>query len=148
RKCFEQIGGYKAIRSGGVDLIALLSAQAKGWQTKRFDEKVCQHHRNVGSGEHAGVCRRLLNLGKKDYLLGSHPLFEIFRSAHQMRCKPYILGGLLMLIAYFWAMMCGIEQSMPRDLMQLRRADQIKRLKHVLRHPLSRSYRGPAAAQV
>jgi len=148
RECFEHIGGYMAVKSGGIDLIALLSAQAKGWQTKRFDERVCRHHRNVGSGEHAGIYRRLLNVGRKDYLLGSHPFFEIFRSAHQMRNKPYIVGGFLMLIGYVWAMLLGIEQTMPKELIQVRRTDQMKRLKNVLRHPLVRGVRRPATARL
>lgn len=145
RECFNDIGGYRPIRSGGIDLIALLSAQAKGWQTRRFNEKVCLHHRNVGSGEHAGMCRRLLNLGKKDYLLGSHFGFEIFRSAFQMKNRPYILGGVLMLVGYVWAMLSRVERTMPKELIELRRNDQIQRLKDVLRHPLRhRNGRTPA----
>jgi poly-beta-1,6-N-acetyl-D-glucosamine synthase len=149
RECFEQIGGYMAVQSGGIDLIALLSAQAKGWQTKRFDEKVCRHHRNVGSGEYAGTFRRLLNLGRKDYLLGSHPFFEIFRSAHQMRSNPYIIGGFLMLLGYVWAMCRRVERTMPEELMRLRRRDQMQRLKRVLRHRLKRTARQtPATARL
>jgi glycosyltransferase involved in cell wall biosynthesis len=107
RECFEDIGGYRPVKSGGIDLIALLSAQAKGWQTRRFDERSCLHHRNVGSGDISGVYRRLLNRGKKDYLLGSHPIFEIFRSALQMKNRPYIFGGVAMLAGYVWAMVRG-----------------------------------------
>lgn len=144
RECFEQIGGYLPVRSGGVDLIALLSAQAKGWQTKRFDEKVCLHHRNVGSGDHVGVYERLLNRGKKDYLLGSHPAFELFRSILQMRHRPYVIGGLLMLAGYFWAMIRFVERSMPEELIAIRRTDQMQRLKSVLRYPLTRGSRTPS----
>lgn len=138
RQCFEDIGGYPAVKSGGIDLIALLSAQAKGWQTKRFDDKFCLHHRNVGSGMHENIFMRLMNLGKKDYLLGSHPTFEIFRSVHQIRSRPYLVGGILMLVGYIWAMVSRVERTMPRELIELRRADQIRRLKDVLRHPLRR----------
>lgn len=136
RECFEDIGGYPSIRSGGIDLIAVLSAQAKGWQTKRFDEKVCLHHRNVGSGQHEGICRRLLHRGEKDYLLGSHPAFEIFRCAYQMKNRPYIVGGVLMLVAYVWAMLRGVERTMPQNLIEIRRRDQMQRLKDFLRHPV------------
>jgi hypothetical protein len=148
RKCFEEIGGYPQIRSGGIDLVALLSAQAKGWQTRRFDEKVCLHHRHVGSGQHAGTYRRLLNLGKKDYLLGSHPVFEIFRSVFQMKSRPYIVGGALMLLGYGWALVSRVERSMPKELIDLRRRDQLQRLRYVLRHPLKYSpRRTPEAAR-
>ena len=136
RECFEDIGGYPAVKTGGVDLIALLSAQAKGWQTRRFNEKTCLHHRNVGSGQHAGVSQRLLNLGKKDYLLGSHPTFELFRCTYQMMHRPYLLGGALMLVGYFSAMARRMEKSMPVELIELRRNDQMRRLRGVLSHPL------------
>ncbi len=139
RECFETIGGYQPVSSGGIDFIALLSAQAKGWQTWRFDEKICWHHRSVGSGNHPSAWRRLLNRGRKDYLLGSHPGFEIFRSAYQMKNGPYIVGGVLMLAGYFWALLRGEERTMPKELIGIRRSDQIQRLKAVLRHPLRRS---------
>lgn len=132
RQCFEEIGGYQPVRSGGVDLIALLAAQAKGWQTKRYDERFCWHHRNVGSGDHVGVFARMLNRGRKDYLLGSHPLFEVFRSVNQMRTKPYIAGGLLMLLGYFRALVLRNERSMPSDLIEIRQRDQLQRLRQAL----------------
>jgi biofilm PGA synthesis N-glycosyltransferase PgaC len=147
RKCFEDIGGYQPVQSGGIDLIALLGAQAKGWQTKRFDDKVCLHHRNVGSGDHKDVYRRLLNRGKKDYLLGSHPAFELFRSVNQMKNRPYFIGGLLMIFGYAWAMLSRVERTMPEELMEIRRSDQMHRLKNALRHPLRQSERRtPASA--
>jgi glycosyltransferase involved in cell wall biosynthesis len=139
RECFEEIGGYPSIRSGGIDLIALLAAQAKGWQTRRFDEKVCLHHRTVGSGMEAGTIRRLLKRGEKDYLLGSHPVFEIFRSLNQMKIEPYVLGGLLMLAGYYWAMVRRVNRTMPEDLMRIRRDDQLRRLKNVLCHSWKRT---------
>ena len=45
RECFEEIKGYAAIKSGGIDLIAVLSARAKGWETRTFLEKTFEHHR-------------------------------------------------------------------------------------------------------
>lgn len=133
RQCFEDIEGYYPVTSGGIDLIALLSAQSKGWQTRRFDDMVCRHHRSVGSGMDAGAYRRLLTRGRKDYLLGSHPVFEVFRSANQMRVRPYVVGGLLMLMGYVWAMLRGVERTMPGHLIKLRRKDQMQRLANVLR---------------
>ncbi|MGB2715282.1 MAG: glycosyltransferase family 2 protein [Vicinamibacterales bacterium] len=136
RECFEAIGGYPLIRTGGIDFIALLKAQAAGWETRRFEEKFCWHHRSVGSGLHGRVYQRLLNHGKMDYLLGSHPVFEVFRTALQMRRRPYLIGGTLMLAGYVWAMLRRMERSVPQPLIELRQREQIKRLKGVLRHPL------------
>ena len=55
RACFEDIGGYVPIRSGGVDHIAVITARMKGWKTRTFTEKICLHHRDIGSAEHGAA---------------------------------------------------------------------------------------------
>src|SRR4030042_920703 len=50
RECFESIGGYKPIRGGGIDWVAVTTARMKGWKTRTFAEKTCLHHRKIGPG--------------------------------------------------------------------------------------------------
>jgi glycosyltransferase involved in cell wall biosynthesis len=133
RECFEAIGGYRPVRFGGIDVIAVFSAQAGGWQTRTFTEKMFLHHRKVGSAQTEGVFRRLLHHGGKDYILGSHPAWELFRSVYLMKNKPYIVGGVLSLVGYLWAMLRGADRAIPEDLMQMRRKSQMQRLKRILR---------------
>lgn len=128
RACFEDIGGYQPLKSGGIDVTAVLSARAKEWQTRTFTEKSYVHHRKMGGAQYTG-CRAKLNTGHKDYLLGSHPVWEVFRCIYQMRRKPLIIGGALMLSAYFWDMLRGVERTMPQDLIELRQRHQMGRLK-------------------
>jgi glycosyltransferase involved in cell wall biosynthesis len=135
RECFEAIGGYPAIRSGGIDLIAVLSARAKGWETRTFTEKNFVHHRNQGGAQLTGL-RERLHTGRKDYLLGSHPAWEVFRGLYQMQNRPYFIGGLLLLAAYFWNLLRGVQRTIPEELMVLRRSEQMKRLKTVIRRRL------------
>jgi glycosyltransferase involved in cell wall biosynthesis len=130
RECFEEIGGYAAIKSGGIDLIAVLSARAKGWETRTFPERTFEHHRIQGGALHAGLRERVYT-GRKDYLLGNHPLWECSRSFYQMRRKPYVVGGLLILGSYMWNWIRGVERTIPKELMLLRRDDQMKRLKMI-----------------
>jgi poly-beta-1,6-N-acetyl-D-glucosamine synthase len=130
RECFEDIGGYAAIRSGGIDLIAVLSARAKGWETRTFLEKKFVHHRSQAGALHTGFRERIYT-GRKDYLLGNHPIWELFRSFYQMRQKPYVIGGLLVLASYLWNSLRRVEKTIPRELMTLRRSDQLTRLKAV-----------------
>jgi poly-beta-1,6-N-acetyl-D-glucosamine synthase len=131
RECFEAIGGYSAIRSGGIDLIAVLSARAKGWESRTFVEKSFVHHRSQGGALHTGL-RERLHMGRKDYLLGNHPVWEIFRGLYQMAHRPYFIGGLLVLWSYVWNSFRGVERTIPKELMALRRSDQMKRLKLVM----------------
>ncbi|HET7212666.1 MAG TPA: glycosyltransferase family A protein [Terriglobia bacterium] len=128
RLCFESIGGYQPLKSGGIDVTAVLSARAKGWQTRTFTEKFYVHHRKMGAAQYAGY-RARLNVGHKDYLLGSHPVWELFRCIYQMRYKPYLIGGTLMAAAYFWDLLRGVEPTMPEDLIRFRQKDQMTRLK-------------------
>jgi glycosyltransferase involved in cell wall biosynthesis len=128
RECFEAIGGYPPVRSGGIDLIAVLSARSKGFQTRTFTDKVYLHHRKVGGAQVTGV-RERLHRGRMDYLLGSHPLWEICRSVFQMRNRPYVIGGFLILLGYVWTMLRRIERTMPRELIEFRRGEQMQRLK-------------------
>ena len=107
RECFDAIGGYPAVKSGGIDLIAVLSARAKGWETRTFVEKKFVHHRVQSGALHTGLRERLY-MGRKDYLLGNHPLWEIFRGVYQMTHKPYFIGGILVLSAYFWNALRGL----------------------------------------
>lgn len=130
RKCFESIGGYKAVPSGGIDLIAVLSARAKGWQTRTFTEKVCTHHRKMGAAQHTGL-RERLHRGRMDYLLGSHPAWEIFRSIYQMKNRPYVIGGLLILVSYFWNLLLCVKRTMPEELIGVRRSEQMRQLKGI-----------------
>jgi hypothetical protein len=129
-QCFEDIGGYLPLRSGGIDVIAVFSAQTHGWQTRTFTERMFQHHRKVGSGQHQGMVARLMNTGTKDYALGSHPLWEVARCLYQTKNPPYV-GGMLALAGYVWAMMTGVEKIIPEELMRVRRDGQMQRLKQI-----------------
>src|SRR5262249_18962276 len=83
--CFEDIGGYTPSRWGGVDWIAVRTARLKGWQTRCFTEKVFYHHRRMGTAE-GGVLKARFNYGRKDYILGNHPLWQVLRVTYQL-CK-------------------------------------------------------------
>jgi poly-beta-1,6-N-acetyl-D-glucosamine synthase len=132
RECFESIGGYPPLRSGGIDVVAVFCAQARGWQTRTFTEKTFVHHRVVGTAQRVGAWRRILRNGIKDYVLGSHPTWEFLRSCYQMKNKPYVVGGVLVFAGYMWAMLRRVEKSIPKELMSVRRKGQLERLKDIL----------------
>ncbi len=85
RECFEEIGGYSAVESGGIDLIAVLSARAKGWETQTFTEKAFEHHRIQGGALHSGL-RERVRTGRKDYLLGNHERYPDDAAAARALC--------------------------------------------------------------
>ena len=131
RKCFEEIGGYVPVKGGGVDYIAVITARMKGWKTRTFTDKVCLHHRGIGTAQHGLLMNRFRN-GIKDYALGSHPLWELFRAAYQMTRRPFVIGGLLLLSGYLYALVRQAERPVSHELLVFRRREQMERLRKVL----------------
>jgi poly-beta-1,6-N-acetyl-D-glucosamine synthase len=140
RQCYEDIGGYRPIKGGGVDLVALLSARMHGWETRSHTDRILIHHRPTGTATN-GKWMVNFNDGRKDYMLGGHPIWELFRASYQMTKKPYGVRGCLLLWGYFWSMLNRIERPIPVDLIRFRRKEQMNRLARFLRKSLGRTQR-------
>lgn len=132
RKCFEDIGGYLPVKGGAIDNIAVISARMKGWKTRTFTEKTCLHHRAMGTAQQSAWGARF-KFGGKDYAIGNHPLWELFRTAYQMTKKPVLIGGLALGAGYFWAWLRKAERPVSGDLMRFHRQEQMARLKRFFR---------------
>jgi hypothetical protein len=109
----------------------------KGWKTRTFTEKVCVHHRAMGTAER-GVLMARYRSGVKDYAFGGHPLWELFRTAYQMGGRPYVLGGLFLGAGYVWSMVRRAERPVSREMAAFRRRDQMRRLRGILTQALPR----------
>lgn len=134
RKCFEDIGGYQPIASGGIDWVAVTTARMKGWQTRTFPEMVCQHHRPMGTAT-VGNFRALYNLGRQDYMLGGHPLWQLFRGFFQAIRRPYVIGGVCLFSGYWAARFGGAKIGVSAELMQFHRKEQMRRLRRTFLRP-------------
>lgn len=128
RECFEETGGYKPVPFGGVDLIAVLTARMRGWETRSFPERVCIHHRKMGSAQ-KGPLETSYKGGMYDYQLGMHPIWEVFRTLYQTTRKPVIIGGVLRFIGFFWAMASRKQKVISPELVEFRRHEQMTRLR-------------------
>lgn len=131
KECFEEIGGYIPIKGGGIDWTAVTTARMKGWKTRTFTEKTCLHHRPIGTAEASKLMAWFKN-GKKDYFLGGHPVWEIFRSIFQMKSRPFLFGGLFLLSGYTWALVSRMDRPIPKELVRFHRGEQMQRLKNIL----------------
>ena len=127
RKCFEEIGGYMPIKGGGIDWVAATTARMNGWETYSFGDRTFTHHRAMGTAG-SNILKSRFNYGKKDYMLGGHPLWQIFRSVFQMTNKPYIIGGLCLLYGYFGVWLIRLKRPLSDDLIKFHRQEQIKRM--------------------
>ena len=131
RECFEEIGGFIPREVGGVDLVAVITARMKGWQTRTFTEKPYDHHRKMGRATQSALIVPLKG-GRTDYLLGCHPVWEFFRCIYQMSQRPILLSGSLRLLGFTWAMIIQMEKQIPADVVRFRRKEQISRLRKFL----------------
>ncbi len=131
RKCFEDIGGYVPIKGGGIDWTAVTTARMKGWQTRTFTEQTCLHHRPMGTAS-ASQLVGFFRHGKKDYNLGGHPLWQLFRCGYQMTRSPYLIGGLCLLAGYASAALRRVERPISPELVRFSRSEQMARLRTVL----------------
>ena len=67
--------------------------------------------------------------GRKDYVIGNHPVWELCRATYQMTKKPVGLGGLMLASGYVWAMIRQVERPVSPELVTFYRREQMRRLK-------------------
>ena len=127
RECFESIGGYMPLKGGCIDHVAVLSARLHGWRTRTFPEKVCVHHRMMGTALN-GTLKAKFKLGTKDHSVGNHPLWELFRMVYQMKYRPYLIGGLALGLGFAWSMLRRAEIPISSELVSFVRREQMQRL--------------------
>lgn len=132
RECFEQVGGYVPVKGGAIDWIAVTTARMKGWETRTFTEKICFHHRKLGTGNASGTLRTRFHYGRKAYYVGGHPLWELLRGVFSMRKKPLLIGGASFIAGYLAAAVQRMERPVSRELIQFHRREQMQRLRRYL----------------
>jgi biofilm PGA synthesis N-glycosyltransferase PgaC len=131
-ECFEDIGGYLAVKGGSIDHIAVITARMKGWRTRTFTERVCLHHRAMGTAGRS-LLKSRFRLGMKDYSIGNHPMWEFFRTARQMMLPPVLTGGLALAAGYLWGVVRQVPRPVSPELVAFHRREQMQRLSRFIR---------------
>ena len=132
RRCFERIGGYVPNKAGGIDWIAVTTARMMGWTTRSFREKYFFHYRSLGTAERS-LLASTFSYGEKDYYLGGHPLWELFRAAYRTTKKPYVVGGLVLYSGYLSAFLRRMDRPVSDELMRFHRKEQMRKLRAILK---------------
>jgi glycosyltransferase involved in cell wall biosynthesis len=130
RQCWEEIGGYFPHRAGGVDWIAVTTARMRGWQTETFRESPCWHHRKIGTATH-GPVSAAFSRGEKDYYLGGHPLWEIFRVGYRCTKRPYLVAGIALGCGYLFSLLRRAPRPVSKELIAFHRKGQMARLRAI-----------------
>jgi glycosyltransferase involved in cell wall biosynthesis len=131
KQCWDDIGGYVPHRAGGIDWMAVTTARMKGWKTESFREKYFFHYRHLGTAERC-VLASSFSYGEKDYYLGGHPVWELFRVAYRATKRPYVVDGLALGLGYCWAFVRRTPRPVSRELMAFHRKEQMAKLRAIL----------------
>jgi len=131
RACFEELGGYTPVKEGGIDWIAVTTARMRGWTTRTFVERVCFHHRTMGTADRS-LLRARFRHGQEEYLVGSHPLWQILRGVFQMKNQPVVLGGMSLIAGYGTAWLSRRHSPVPAALRAFHRREQMARLRALI----------------
>jgi len=131
RECFEQIGGYVLAKGGGIDRIANIASRMQHWKTRTFTEKPYFHHRPLGRAQDSWFGASFKD-GAKDFAVGAHPLWMLFRVAYQMSKKPYVIRAVALACGYVWSYARGCQRPVSYELVQFNRREQMRRLKKFL----------------
>ena len=127
RQCYDDIGGYKPIKGGGIDHIAVVAARMNGWMTRTFTERVCIHHRVMGTAQQGSV-KSKFRMGAKDYSVGNHPVWQMSRALYQVRNRPYVLGAFALAAGYLWSALRRSEVRVTPEMVRFIRREQMARL--------------------
>ena len=136
RSCFEEIGGYVPNPAGGIDWIAVTTARMMGWKTRSFREKSFFHYRSLGTAER-GRLASSFSYGEKDYYLGNHPLWELFRVVYRMTKRPYLIDGIALGLGYLSALLRRMKRAVSSELMRFHRKEEMLKLKAILKSKLT-----------
>lgn len=130
RQCFEQIGGYVPSKAGGIDWMAVMTARMIGWNTRSFREKSFLHHRPLGTADRGAIASSFA-YGKKDYILGGHPLWEVLRCSYRMTKRPYVIGGFALFFGYVAGFLTHAQRPVSPELMRFHRSEQMRKMKGI-----------------
>jgi poly-beta-1,6-N-acetyl-D-glucosamine synthase len=127
RDCFASLGGLVAIPEGGWDAITCMMARMNGYRTATFPDLVVEHLRPRNAAE-GNMVRRYWQLGIRDYALGGHPLFEVFKCLSRSFQFPPLIEAGVRFAGFAWCILVGRKRSVPAKILRRIQDEQMKRI--------------------
>jgi len=126
RQCYEEIGGYKPLQWGGIDVVAEVSARMHGWKVMSYSDIFVLHHKKYSS--RTDINRFRYNQGKFEYSIGSHPLFVFIKCMKRIGEKPFLLGSIFRMAGYFNSWTGRMKRSVSDDFVGFIQKEQKRRM--------------------
>jgi poly-beta-1,6-N-acetyl-D-glucosamine synthase len=134
RACFQQIGGYVRIETGGIDAAAEIMARMHGWTVRKVANNPVFEQRRTGFA-HGRPWKAAYKEGVHYHRLGYNTLFYCLRCVHRIGDPPVLLAGLLGLIGFFYAKVRRDPICLPPEVVSYLRMEQLDKIR---RHLLSK----------
>ena len=132
RACFEAIGGL--VPALGWDGVDSWKARSLGWEVNSFPDLKVFHYRVTGAA--TGSLKSRIEQGYGAHYMCYHPLFLIARGIWYMSKRPYLIGGLAMIIGYFTARIQGQERLSDPSVIRYIHHTQLRQLARLLAEKL------------
>jgi len=131
RECFEQIGGYLALPTGGIDAAAEITARMRGWKVRTFPELRLFEQRWTGSATERPLAARIKE-GRRLYSLGYGLLFFCMRCINRSMARPRIVGSGAALFGYLGEFFKRHPIVLPPEVVDYLRAEQRRKILRIL----------------
>ena len=132
RSVYDAIGGYIPLKLGGIDAVAEIMVRQHGWTVRTFTEIVSRHYRCTGTAKGSRF-KASFRGGKKLYVIGYHPLFELVKLMKVSGIKNF-MRHCCELAGYTMAAVFRYERQVPDDFVKYLRQEQLDRLMHLIRY--------------
>ncbi len=130
KSCFVETGPFLPLEYGGEDAVKEIIARMKGWEVRTIPDIEVIHHGFVGG---KNSYRNRYRTGIQHNLIGYHPVFYFFRCLLRLKERPVVIGSIVELFGFLNASIKYKEKKLPGDVVAFLRAEQMKRLKGLIR---------------
>ena len=128
RKCFEDVGGF--VKQVMWDGIVFHRVRMEGWRTRSiYDEKLKIIDRRIMGSSHKSILFGRRRWGMGQYFMGTHPLYILVVGVYRSFERPFILGGINIVLGYFISMIKRIDRYEYPGFRKSLHAWQFERLK-------------------
>lgn len=129
RKCFEDIGGYRALKYGGSDWLAEIMARMHGWEVRALSTLPVHHCRHTGGFD--GALRSALRWGRREASFGTILPFCLLKCARRLTMKPFLFGSSVWLGGYLSFRLSNEAPIIPAQATRYLRQEQRKRIRQL-----------------
>jgi glycosyltransferase involved in cell wall biosynthesis len=140
RECYEEIGGYVALKYGGEDWHAEINARMLGWRVQAFPDLRVMHHRQTGGAD--WVLRHRFREGKMDYSVGSYLIFELLKCIRRVPERPIALGASVRFAGFCWSYTGDEGRLVSPDFVNFLRREQRQKIAAIMRYSKNGSDKG------